>query len=135
MSAPGTRTIIWAGGEDQFCLTIGQILDLEIVCRAGIAIIANRLSGGEWGLSDLRETIRLGLIGGGMDPERAMSKVRNFVDTNPHGLAHSVLVAHEIICSALFGAPKDDPVGKTKPAGAMDTGSSTTTDASDAPRS
>lgn len=131
MSATGTRTIVWAGGEDQFCLKIGQILDLEERCKAGVAVIANRLTSGEWGLNDVRETVRLGLIGGGMDPERAMSKVNNFVDANDAGIAHSVLVAFAIIQTALFGAPKDDPVGKGMPAEAQQTGSFTTTDASD----
>lgn len=35
MSANGTRTIIWANGEDQFCLAkIGLLLDLEAKCNA-----------------------------------------------------------------------------------------------------
>ena len=131
MSATGTRTIIWAGGEDQFCLAIGHILDLEERCKAGIAVIARRLTTDGWGLSDVRETIRLGLIGGGMDPERAMSKVKNHIDLNPNGLAPAVLVAYAVLDYTLFGAPKDDPVGKEKPAEAKEPGSTTMTDASD----
>jgi hypothetical protein len=138
MSANGTRTIIWAGGEDQFCLAkVGLILDLEDKCKAGIGIIAARLENGAYGLNDVRETIRLGLIGGGATPQEAMTKVHNHVDGNP--LGHSVLVAYEVVRSVIFGAPADDPVGqddaakKAGPAEAQRTGSTTTTDASDAP--
>lgn len=130
MSANGTRSIIWANGEDAFCLgKVGLILDLEDKCRSGLATIMARLEGGSWGINDVRETIRLGLIGGGMKPEAAMAAVRNHVDENP--LALSVLVAYEVIKSVIFGIPDDDPVGKGMPAEAQKTGSSMTTDASD----
>ena len=128
-----TRSIIWLNGEDQFCLAkVGLILDLEEKCKAGISEIAGRLEGGTWYLNDVRETIRLGLIGGGKTPERAMAAVRRHVDENPLGV--HVLLAYEILKTTIFGVP-DDPVGKGTPAEAKDTGSTTTTDASDAPQS
>jgi hypothetical protein len=134
MSANGTRLIAWAGGEDLFCLAkAGQIFDLEDKCGAGISTVMARLESGSWHFNDIRETIRLGLIGGGATPERAMTAVKNHVDP-PNPLAHSVLVAYEIVKAALFGVP-DDPVGKAMPAEAKATGSTTTTDASDAPQS
>ncbi|WP_375414625.1 gene transfer agent family protein [uncultured Bradyrhizobium sp.] len=141
MSATGTRAIIWANGEDQFCLAkVGLILDLEEKCKAPFAVIMARLESGTWGLNDVRETIRLGLIGGGMAPDRAMTAVKNHVDENRQGLAHSVLVAYEVVKVVMFGVP-DDPVGKSsddagkgEPAEAPETGSTTTTDASDAPK-
>lgn len=114
MSASGAVTLIWAGGEDVFCLSkVGLILDLEDKCHAGIGVIFARLENGAYGLNDVRETIRLGLIGGGATPERAMSAVKNHVDENP--LAHSVLVASAVVRAVLFGFPEDDPVGKEKP--------------------
>lgn len=132
MSANGTRTIIWAGGEDQFCLAkVGLMLDLEEKCKnSGIALILARLESGSWGLNDVRETIRLGLIGGGMKPEEAMSRVKNHVDLNENGLAPSVLIALTVLHAVMVGVP-DDPVGKEMPAEAPQTGSTTTTDASD----
>lgn len=134
MSANGTRTIIWTGGEDQFCLAkVGLILDLEEKCRAGIALILMRLENGSWGLNDVREVIRLGLIGGGMKPEEAMSRVKNHVDLNENGLAPSVLIALTVLHAVMVGVP-DDPVGKEMPAEAKKTGSSMTTDASDDPK-
>lgn len=145
MGANGLRTIIWAGGEDQFCLAkVGLILDLEAKCEAGIATVMTRLGSGTWRLNDVREPIRLGLIGGGMAPDKAMQAVRNHVDDNP--LTSSVLLAYAIIEAVMVGVP-DDPVGKkpdgdagdgapgkAEPAEALQTGSTTTTDASDAPK-
>jgi hypothetical protein len=113
VSAPATRSIIWAHGEDQFCLSkVGLILDLEEKCKAGLMSIMTRITNSQWGLNDIRETIRLGLIGGGMAPDKAMSAVRNHVDDNPKGLAQSVMVAYAILEAVLVGVP-DDPVGKT----------------------
>lgn len=132
MSANGTRSIIWANGEDLFCLgKVGLILDLEDKCKSsGLSVIMARLESGTWYLNDVRETIRLGLIGGGMKPEAAMAAVHHHVDP-PNPLAHSVLVAYEVIKSVIFGIPEDDPVGKEMPAEAKKTGSFMTTDASD----
>lgn len=114
MSAPATRSIIWANGEDQFCLSkVGLILDLEEKCKAGLAAILARIVNSQWGLNDIRETIRLGLIGGGMAPDKAMIAVRNHVDENPNGLTPSVMVAYAILEAVLVGVP-DDPVGKTE---------------------
>lgn len=147
MSAPGQRAIIWANGEDVFNIQkLGLILDLEAKCNAGFAVVMARLESGAWGINDLRETIRLGLIGGGMDPKDALAAVQRHIDLNPNGLAPAVLVAYEVLKTAMFGQPKDDPVGqvadqgggadqgKAKPAEAPETGFTTTTDASDAPK-
>lgn len=133
MSANGTRSIVWANGEDQFCIAkVGLILDLEDKCKCGIATVMGRLEAGAWHLNDVRETIRLGLIGGGMTPEAAMAAVRRHVDDAPLGI--HVLLAYEVVKAAIFGVP-DDPVGKGSPAEAKETGSFTATDASDAPKS
>lgn len=132
MSANGTRSIVWANGEDVFCIAkVGLILDLEDKCKCGIATVMGRLEGGAWHLNDVRETIRLGLIGGGMAPDKAMAAVKRHVDETPLGV--HVLLAYEIVRAAIFGVP-DDPVGKEPPAEATATGSSTTMDASDAPK-
>lgn len=137
MSAPGTRTIIWANGEDQFCLSkVGLILDLKSKCNAGIAVILKRIAEKDFYLSDIRETIRLGLIGGGKSPEAAMAAVKHHVDLNAHGLAPSVMVAYAVLEAVLIGVP-EDPLGKAGPVADQTTAgnSSSTTDASAAPKS
>lgn len=135
MSAPGTCVITWANGDDTFCLSkVGLILDLEDKCKAAFSVIMARLENGTWYLSDVREVIRLGLIGGGADPAKAAAAVKNHVDLNENGIAPSVLVAYAVIRTAMFGGgPVDDPVGKEEPAAEatqQQPGSTTMTDAS-----
>lgn len=138
MSTAGTRRIIWHGGEHDFCIAaIGNLLALEQSCNAGLAAIYQRLVAGTWYVNDIRETVRLGLIGGSeMKSDAAMKAVKAFVDANPSGLAASVPLAMAIIEAALIGVP-DDPVGKTTAPEAETQApvSSTTTAASDALRS
>lgn len=115
------------------------MLALEEACGAGIAQVMRRLETGAWYVNDVRETIRLGLIGAGMTPEKAMAAVKLHVDGNPSGLAPSVLIAHAVLAAVMVGVP-DDPVGKTQAAdaetkAAVDPVSSTTTAASAAPAS
>jgi len=101
---------------DAFSLAkIGLLLDLEAKCSAPLGVIFKRLAAKEFGANDVRETIRLGLIGGGMSP-KAMTAVRHHVDMNEHGLLPSVLVAYAVLEAVMIGVP-DDAVGKETPAG------------------
>jgi len=129
MSATSTITIVWINGEDQFCLgKVGLVFDLEEKCGAGIATIFWRIRNDHWKLNDIRETIRLGLIGGGMTPIDAMKVVNRHIDEPAHGLLPLVLVANAILSAVMEGV-RDDPVGKKKEDGQVtpETPSSTTT--------
>ena len=130
MSANGTIRLVWSRGEDDFCAAkIGTILQLEDRCGAGIAEILSRLENGTWKINDVRETIRLALIGGGMTPTDAMKAVELHVHGNPEGLAPCVFLAHTILTAVLIGVP-GDTVGKSVAAEAKDPTSSMKTDAS-----
>ena len=59
--------------------------------------------------NDVREILRLGLIGGGMKPFEALAMVKRYVEERP--LLESMLVAAAVMQAALAGVP-DDPVGK-----------------------
>lgn len=116
MAAVGTLTLSWRNGEDQFCIAkIGDLLALEDKCNAGISVILHRLQSGNWYLNDVRETIRLGLIGGGMPPEKAMTIVKLYVDNNPDGLLPSVLIAQLVLAAAIVGVPGEE-LGKANAA-------------------
>lgn len=68
--------------------------------------------GGDWRFDDIRETIRLGLIGGGMTPTDAFVTVARYVDqTDKHPPVDNIGIAAGILFHALAG-PQDDPVGK-----------------------
>ena len=100
----GQVTIEWADGEYVFVLKIKQLIELQELCDAGPPYILTRLQSGVWRVNDVRETIRIGLIGGGMPPNEALKKVARYVDEEP--LAYNALVAQTVISAALFGAPE-----------------------------
>jgi Phage tail tube protein, GTA-gp10 len=71
-----------------------------------------RSIGGDWRVDDVRETIRLGLIGGGMTPTDAYVAVTRYVDERP--LTENIGVAAAVLIHALRG-DENDPVGKSQP--------------------
>ena len=56
MSAPGTVSLAWSNGENEFCLAkIGLMLALEEKAGAPIAQVFVRLLHDKWGIQDVRE--------------------------------------------------------------------------------
>ena len=68
-----------------------------------------RSVGGDWRVDDIREPIRLGLIGAGMTPTEAYLLVTRYVDGLP--LTDNITLAADVLHHALVGEV-DDPVGK-----------------------
>ena len=97
----------WADGHYSFRLPIEQLLELQAKCDAGPPEIHQRVATARWRVEDLRETIRLGLIGGGLTPVKAMELTRAYVDRRP--LNESVGPAFAILTAALVGVPGDEP--------------------------
>lgn len=119
MTADASITITWAGEERRFRLAIGQLRELQEIVnsRRGAHPI------GPWSLyqlisnrdawpDDLRDVIRLGLMGGGTKAELIPGLVKRYVDERP--LFESVPVALAVLGVALVGVP-DDPAGKKPP--------------------
>lgn len=104
MSRTGLVSFAWADGEHSFALKIGQLIELQEKCDAGPPVILARLESGAWRVHDVRETIRLGLIGGGLAPTEALKLTMRYVDDQPLGA--SSLIAQIILAAALFGAPE-----------------------------
>lgn len=74
----------WGPGVFTFGLKAKQIEELERVCKEGIGRICMRaFSGVDYTYPMLRETIRLGLIGGGTAPATAAELVATYVDGQP----------------------------------------------------
>lgn len=109
MSADASVTFAWADGEHRFRLAIGQLRELQEKCGAGPLEILDRLATRRWHVDDVRETMRLGLIGGGLEPFKALALVRHYIDDRP--LMESVPAAQAVLMAALVGVPDDD-VGK-----------------------
>jgi hypothetical protein len=106
-------TLTWADGDYIFRLKLGQLRELQEKCDAGPAEIYRRCVTHTWRIDDIRETIRLGLIGGGTTPEAALKLVKTYVDDRP--LMESVLPAQSIIGAVLSGVPDEEP-GKAEAA-------------------
>lgn len=109
MSRDASVTLTWADGEHRFRLAIGQLRELQEKCDAGPAEVLARLSSGKWRLDDVRETLRLGLIGGGLSPGDAHRLTVRYVDERPW--LENVQPAQAVLMAALVGAP-EEPVGK-----------------------
>lgn len=94
-------TFDWGDGEHGFRLGLGQIRELQEKTGIGPAALLKRIALGDWKVDDLRETVRLGLVGAGTKAEEALKLVRRYVDERP--LEESVEPAIKILNAVLFG--------------------------------
>jgi len=106
-------TFEWAGEERCFRLPIGMLRELQEKTGAGPFELMRRIQFDQWRVDDLRETIRCGLIGGGMTPNEAGRLVKTYVDDRP--LAEARNPAIVILGAAIYGVD-DEPLGKRRPA-------------------
>jgi hypothetical protein len=115
MSRDASVTLAWGDGEHRFRLPIGQLRELQEKTQLGPLALLRRVLDGGWRLDDLRETIRLGLIGGGMAPVDALGLVARYVDGRP--LTESVLPAYRVLQAVIYGTPDmaEDTAGKGEP--------------------
>jgi hypothetical protein len=118
----------FADGDYTFKLPIGQVIELQEKCGAGVGEIYSRLMAGRYRntltgqsvlntmearfkIEDVRETIRLALIGGNqamvdgkaieVPPAKALHLVRNYVDTRP--LEETWQLATGILSASVIG--------------------------------
>lgn len=124
--------LAWADGTYLFALKLKQIEELQRLCGAGLGEIAQRLLvERRWRVSDVVETIRLGLVGGGLPALRARELVDTYVDgrplADPRDPANSLATAQAIIMAAYFGVAEaaEEPEGKAGAAADDETDGST----------
>lgn len=101
-------SLVWAGGEHDFRLTLGSLRALQDACNAGPFEIRNRLLTQTARVNDVTETLRLGLMGGGMEKDAAQKLVIGTAEAS--GLLDLVFPALSVLTHALVG-PSDDPIG------------------------
>jgi len=104
-------TLAWADGEYEFRLGLKELRILQEKCGAGPLAIYRRLVEGKWLVDDIFETIRLGLMGAGMEPSKALKLTEQYVVDRP--LIENIPRAQAIIGIAIVG-PEDDPLPKSK---------------------
>ena len=89
----------------RFRLAWGQLSSLQEACDAGPYVILDRIMNGTWRMNDIRETIRYGLIGGGMTPSDALKLVREYVEDRPP--VENLMIAQAVLSAGLVGAPEE----------------------------
>lgn len=70
-------------GEKTFALTMPMVLELQNKTGAGIGLLYQRAMSMQFGIADLIETIRLGLIGAGTSPADAQHLVDAYAVNRP----------------------------------------------------
>lgn len=103
------KVIAWVGGEHRFALYLGQWRALQEATDAGPQQLLRRLQDGSWRIDDLTHSLRLGLIGGGMDGEAARRLVATMMDLHPLIVFRGT--ALEVLTRGLTG-PAGDPPGE-----------------------
>jgi hypothetical protein len=121
-------TLEWANGEYLFALKGREIEALEAECinpstngvGIGLGAIWARVMGGTWYRSDIRNIIRLGLMGGGMGPIEANRMCKTYVDDVPISSQMPnfqnpncpLLVAQVILSAAVIGVEGEESSGE-----------------------
>lgn len=126
------RGVVFGDDEYDFRLGWGEIVELQEKLGCGPHFLLNRLQTGEWLVQDISQIIRLGLIGGGLEPVAAVRLVKRYVEERPplenHHLAFVVLTA------GLMGS-SEEPVGEPKAASPDQPSMTSRTEKSDLPPS
>jgi len=115
MARDASLTQDFGDGTFTFRLGWGELAKLQEAVDAGPYVVLQRVGDGTWKLQDISNIIRLGLIGGGMEPTEALKKVRAYVEDRPP--LESLMLAQAIMAAALIGAPEEnDSLGKDEAA-------------------
>jgi hypothetical protein len=95
----------WGDGTHSFRLGWGGLAELQEKTDAGPYVVLQRLHTGAWRIEDISNIIRLGLIGGGMEPVAALKLVRAYVEARPP--MENLIPGQVILSAALTGAPEE----------------------------
>ena len=94
----------FAGQDRTFRLRLGEIAELERCAGTGIGEIMMRLASHRFKQADIRDTVRLGLEGGGLPEPEATVLVMRYVDEEP--LGEHLQLAADILSAAVSGVPE-----------------------------
>jgi hypothetical protein len=134
MTINGEVELAWGDGEHKFNIAkLKCILELEEKCGVGVAEICQRMANGKWKWNDCRETLRLGLIGAGMTPDKALKLIQRYCDDRP--LVESALPAQVVLAAAMVGVAGDNLEKKAETERAKDDQSMASMEKSPAPSS
>lgn len=105
MSRDASVTLDWGDGTYVFRLAWAQLIQLQEACDAGPQMILQRLGDNSWRVEYISHILRLGLIGGGLEPVKALKLVREYVEARPP--LENFLYAQAVLSIGLLGAPDE----------------------------
>lgn len=120
MNNQGEVTGEWGDGVHAFRLTVAGLIELEQKADAPFGVVFQRLIKGEFKIADVRETIRLGLIGAGKSPVDALVLTERYILP----LAESLPIAKAIVAASMFGF-EASPLGEAEAAPSENSSAST----------
>ncbi|QDK32671.1 gene transfer agent family protein [Sphingomonas sp. IC081] len=94
-------------GYFRLALRIGELITLQEKTGVGPYVLANRIVHGEWRVTDITETVRLALIGGGMGEQQAYDLVTRAI--TPGNLMTYAGLAGEALFAAIMGVDDEQP--------------------------
>lgn len=107
MSRTATARFEWAGEERVFRLSARALEDWQEACDAGPAWVWGLLQSEMWRSVHVRETLRYGLIGGGMPAAEAGRLVK--LHAEPYG--DNIKPAMCVLEAVIQGVPDEVPKG------------------------
>lgn len=90
-----TLNAFFGNRERSFCLTDAMLAELERIANLGVGALYYQFVNGAYPANLLREVIRLGLVGAGMDPEEAKRLCDAYAANRP--LSETFPLAFEIL--------------------------------------
>lgn len=111
MSRNAEATLEFGGQDRLFRLGIGRLRSLQEKTDCGPYELHRRFTSGEWKIDDVRETIRQGLIGGGLPVIDVDALLKTEFDGLPKG--QFVGLANAVVLAELVGV-EDEPEGESK---------------------
>lgn len=115
-----TYTGFFGDRDHAFCLTDPMLAELERITGLGVGALYFQFVNGAYPANLLTEVIRLGLIGGGTDPEDAKRLCDAYATNRP--LAETFPLAFDIMQARWLGAGAEDE--ETEAAATGDLGAS-----------
>lgn len=107
MSRDASVTLPWANGKYTFRLAWSELIKLQEETDSGPGLVLHRLTSLDCRVQDISHTIRLGLIGGGMEPTKALQMVTDYVESRPP--LENRALAYGILAVAWHGPPDEQP--------------------------
>lgn len=108
MSRHGDITLPYGDGDHLFRLDVKRLIELETACNCGPFVLEEKFRNRRCTTKEMREAIRLGLDGGGLEPVKALSLLKRYFDERSP--LESWYAAYAVIQAALLPGAEPFPL-------------------------